>query len=78
MRRERRTGKPLRGFHENRTERLMSVQFSVLARSPSSALYPFLGEGSPNKPQKKGTLILTSLLENLVNYELLEYFGNCP
>ena len=37
----------------------------VYARSPSSALYPFLGEGSPTKIdyRKKGSLILTSLLE---------------
>ena len=39
-----------------------------IARSPSSALVPtFLGEGSPSKIdyRKKGTLILTSLLEGL-------------
>ena len=39
----------------------------MLARSPSSALYPFLGEGSPIKTdyrKKSGTLILTSLLED--------------
>ena len=45
--------------------RLMS-----LSRSPSSALLcPFLGEGSPTKidyRKKSGTLILTSLLEDLV------------
>ena len=38
------------------------------ARSPSSALLPlFLGEGSPTKIdyRQKGTLILTSLLEDL-------------
>ena len=37
------------------------------ARSPSSALLPFLEEGSPTKIdyRKKGTLILTSLLEHL-------------
>ena len=36
-------------------------------RSPSSALLPFLGEGSPTKIdyRKKGTLILTSPLEDL-------------
>ena len=37
-------------------------------RSPSSALLPFFGwEGSPTKTdcRKKGTLILTSLLEDL-------------
>ena len=39
-----------------------------LTRSPSSALSPFLGEGSPTKIdcRKKGTLILASLLEDLV------------
>ena len=40
----------------------------VSTRSPSSALLPtFLGEGSPTKIdcRKKGTLILTSLLEDL-------------
>ena len=39
-----------------------------MARSPSSALLsPFLGEGSPTKIdyRKRGTLILTSLLEDL-------------
>ena len=31
--------------------------------------YPFLGEGSfENRLQKKGTLILTSLLEDLANH----------
>ena len=36
-------------------------------RSPSSAILPFFGEGSPTKIdyRKKGTLILTSLLEDL-------------
>ena len=41
----------------------------LLSRSPSSALsHPFLGEGSPARIdyRKKGTLILTSLLEDLV------------
>ena len=39
-----------------------------LTRSPSSALLPLLGEGSPTKIdyRKKGTLILTCLLEDLV------------
>ena len=38
-------------------------------RSPSSAVLPFFGEGSPTKVdcRKKGTLILTSLLEDLVS-----------
>ena len=37
-----------------------------VARSPSSALLPFFWEGSPTKDdRKKGTLILTSLLEDL-------------
>ena len=38
-----------------------------IARSPSSALLPFLGEGSPTiiDYRKKVTLILTSLLEDL-------------
>ena len=38
-----------------------------MSRFPSSALYPFLGEGSPAKidHRKKATLILTSLLEDL-------------
>ena len=41
---------------------------NCLARSPSSALLPFLGEGSPTKIdyREKGTLVLTSLLEDLV------------
>ena len=49
------------------------MQASCLARSPSSALLPtFLGEGSPyNRLQKKGTLILTSLLEDLVGVTAL-------
>ena len=42
----------------------------VVSRSPSSALVRFLfwGEGSPTKidDRKKGTLILTSLLEDMV------------
>ena len=40
----------------------------VSSRPPSSALLPFVGEGSPTKIdyRKKGTLILTSLLEDLV------------
>ena len=39
-----------------------------LARSPSSALLPFLGEGSPTEIdyRKMGSLILTSLLQDLV------------
>ena len=40
-----------------------------MSRSPSSALFPlFWGEGSPTKIdyRKKGTLIPTSLLEDLV------------
>ena len=42
---------------------------AAFSRSPSSALLPScLGEGSPTKInyRKKGTLILTSLLEDLV------------
>ena len=41
----------------------------VLTRSPSGALLPFLWEGSPTKKdyRKKGALILTSLLEDLVD-----------
>ena len=41
--------------------------FLTTARSASSALLPFLGEGSPTKIdyRKKGTLILTTLLEDL-------------
>ena len=37
-------------------------------RSPSGALLPFLGKGSPTKIdyRKKGTLSLTPLLQNLV------------
>ena len=40
---------------------------TLLSRSFSSALLPFFGEGSPTKIDcsKKGTLILTSLLEDL-------------
>ena len=40
----------------------------VFSRSPSSALFPFLGECSPTKIdyRQKGTLILTSLLKDLV------------
>ena len=39
----------------------------MVARSPSSALLPFFGEGSHTKIdyRKKGTLLLTSLLEDL-------------
>ena len=39
----------------------------VITRSPSSALLLFFGEGFPTKInyRKKGTLILTSLLEEL-------------
>ena len=47
----------------------------VLSRCPSSALsHPFLGEGSPSKIdyRKKSTLILTSLLEELVVSNLHE------
>ena len=38
-----------------------------VTRPPSSSLLPFFGEGSPTKIdyRKKGTLILTSLLEDL-------------
>ena len=41
-------------------------------RSPSSALLPFLGEGFPTTIdyRRKGTLILTSLLEDLVSQGL--------
>ena len=41
---------------------------ATLTRSPSSALLPFLGEGSPTLKdcRKKGTLTLSSLLEDLV------------
>ena len=37
---------------------------------PAVPFYPFLGEGSPTKMdyRKKATLILTSLLEDLVIY----------
>ena len=48
----------------------MNLRTPPKSRSPSSALLPlFLGEGSPTKIdyRKKGTLILTSLLEGLVN-----------
>ena len=40
----------------------------TLPRFCSSTFYPFLGEGSPTKidDRKKGTLILPSLLEDLV------------
>ena len=43
------------------------VALVCLSRSPSSALLPFLGEGSRTKTdyRKTGTLILTSLLEDL-------------
>ena len=39
----------------------------IYCRSPSIADLPFFGEGSPTKIEyrKKGTLILTSLLEDL-------------
>ena len=40
----------------------------IRIRFPSSALYPFFGEGSPTKidyRKKVGTLLLTSLLEDL-------------
>ena len=48
-----------------------------VTRSPSSALLPFFGGGFPysNKLQKKvGTLILTSLLEDLVRCPLVSGF----
>ena len=47
-------------------------QRSFMSRSHSSTPLPtFLGEGSPTKRlQKKGTLILTSLLEDLVYYSV--------
>ena len=43
------------------------INKSHLARSPTSALLPFVGGGSPTKIdyRKKGTLILASLLEEL-------------
>ena len=48
------------------------VKGMILARSPSSALLPFLrvvGSPTKNRLQRKvGTLILTSLLEDLVGY----------
>ena len=55
-----------------RGPRVFCVHF--LSRSPSSALLPFFGgEGSPTKIdyRKKGTLTLTSLLEDLVVIQLL-------
>ena len=41
---------------------------AMFTRSPSSALCPLLGEGFPTKRdyRKMGTLILTSLLEDVV------------
>ena len=52
-------------------EQERSYAVCLFSRSPSSALYPFLGEGSPTKMdyRKKGTLILTSLLEDLVLFK---------
>ena len=48
-------------FLQSQLERAFTV------RSPSGTLLPFLGEGSPTKidHRKKGTLFLTSLLEDL-------------
>ena len=45
----------------------LSQHWDVVPRSPSSALLPFFGEGFPTKIdyRKKGTLILTSLLDDL-------------
>ena len=45
-----------------------------LLSSPVGPFYPFLEEGAPTKIdyQKKGTLILTSLLEHLVWVSLSE------
>ena len=44
-------------------------------RSPSSALLPFFGEGSPTKiDYRKGTLILTSLRQDLGGVSFWEAF----
>ena len=57
---------------------LLACLFHCSSRSPSSALLPFLREGSRTKTdyRKKGTLILTSLLEDLVVvfWHLLVFF----
>ena len=49
----------------------------TVSRFPSSAFYPFLGEGSPikiNYRRKSGTLILISLLEDLDVQWQINYF----
>ena len=57
------------GWGSNHQETASLPPRNLLAGFPSSALLPtFLGEGFPTKIdyRKKGTLILTSLLEDLV------------
>ena len=47
-------------------QKVQARTFLRVPRFPSSALlHPFLGEGSLLKSQESGTLILTSLLEDL-------------
>ena len=52
------------------------VRMDFRSRCPSSALLPFFGEGSTTKIdyREKGTLVLTSLLEDLLE-DLETFFG---
>ena len=58
---------PLGGISEVHEPKQTELYSSCLPRPLSSALLPFFGEGSPTKIdyRKKGSLILTSLLEDL-------------
>ena len=66
-------GKQTAGRPKLDSKDVLNSPLHFSTRSPSSALLPFLGEGSPTKIdyRKKGTLILASLLEDLV-YEIGE------
>ena len=52
-----------------------SADFQAILGSPVEPFYPFLGEGSPTKTRKKGTLIRTSLLQDPGLVGGLEWFG---
>ena len=51
-------------------KRATQASLGCFSRSPSGALLPFFGEGSPTKIdyRKKGILILTSPLEDSIGY----------
>ena len=56
------------GGHQERPSMFVCPKVESKTRSPSSALSPFFGEGSPTRidyRKKVGALILTSLLEDL-------------